>query len=148
MGIMKIGIIGCGLNSDYHINFAKSYPGVEIVGIVDRDGKKAKDCAQKCDIQKVLATIQELVAFAKPECHHVLNVWANYREMLINEEILVSQLTRLRLVNSVEASKIYIRSIHDVDSASLDKQFIRILISYILPWVMLIITRMLPHKSN
>jgi predicted dehydrogenase/nucleoside-diphosphate-sugar epimerase len=69
---MKIGIVGCGLNSDYHINFARSYPGSEIVGVVDRDEKKAKDCAQKYNIQRVFSSIKEMVGQSKPDVIHIV----------------------------------------------------------------------------
>ena len=69
---MKIGIVGCGMNSDYHINFARSYPGAEIVGIVDRDEKKAKDCAQKYHIQQIFSTIPALVETARPDVIHIV----------------------------------------------------------------------------
>lgn len=32
---MRIVIVGCGLNSDYHNNFAKDYDDLKIVGIID-----------------------------------------------------------------------------------------------------------------
>ena len=69
---MKIGIVGCGLNSDYHINFARTYPGIEIAGIVDRDEQKAKDCAQKYNIQGVFASIKDLVERSKPDVIHIV----------------------------------------------------------------------------
>jgi len=69
---MKIGIVGCGLNSDYHINFARSYPGVEIAGVVDRDERKAKDCAEKYNIQGVFSSIKELVERSKPDVIHIV----------------------------------------------------------------------------
>lgn len=69
---MKIGIVGCGLNSDYHINFAKAYPGLEIAGIVDKNQKQARECAAKHGIKNVYSSIGELVANAKPEVIHIL----------------------------------------------------------------------------
>lgn len=69
---MKIGIVGCGLNSDYHINFAKSYPGHEIVGVVDRDPDKARECSNRHGIPKVFSTIKELVAYDKPDVIHIV----------------------------------------------------------------------------
>jgi len=69
---MKIGIVGCGLNSDYHINFARSYPGAEIVGIVDKDAQKANDCAQKYGIPAVFASIKDLVLQGKPDVIHIV----------------------------------------------------------------------------
>lgn len=69
---MKIGIVGCGLNSDYHINFARSYNGAEIVGIVDKDTKKAEECASRFNIKNIFSSIKELVEKAKPDVIHIL----------------------------------------------------------------------------
>ncbi len=69
---MKVGIVGCGLNSDYHINFVKSYPGAEITGIVDKDLRKAEECAQKHVIQAVFSSIKDLVDRAKPDVIHIV----------------------------------------------------------------------------
>src|SRR4030043_773229 len=69
---MKVGFVGCGLNSDYHINFAKDYPGIEIVGVVDKDFEKAKQCAAKYGIKKIFSTIKELVDEDKPDVIHII----------------------------------------------------------------------------
>ncbi len=69
---MKIGIVGCGLNSDYHINFARSYPGAEIVGIVDKDAQKANECAQKYGIPAVFGSIKDLIEQKKPDVIHIV----------------------------------------------------------------------------
>lgn len=69
---VKIGIVGCGLNSDYHITFAKRYPGLEIVGLVDLDGKKARDCADKFDIKNVFKTIPDLIREENPSVVHIV----------------------------------------------------------------------------
>ncbi|TAJ98442.1 MAG: NAD-dependent epimerase/dehydratase family protein, partial [Candidatus Manganitrophaceae bacterium] len=68
----KIGIVGCGLNSDYHINFAKSYPGAEIVGLVDRDEKKLKECGEKHQIAGLFSSIKDLVEQKRPDVIHIL----------------------------------------------------------------------------
>lgn len=69
---MKLGIVGCGLNSDYHINFAKAYPGSEIVGVVDRDQDRAKECAARHGTANVFTTIRELVDHDKPDVIHIV----------------------------------------------------------------------------
>jgi nucleoside-diphosphate-sugar epimerase/predicted dehydrogenase len=69
---MKIGIIGCGLNSDYHINFALGYEGAEIVGIADKDEEKARQCAERHSIKGVYTSIQELVKSKRPDVIHVV----------------------------------------------------------------------------
>src|SRR3972149_4024255 len=69
---MKIGIVGCGLNSDYHINFAKAYPGAEIVGVVDKNKEHAQECAEKYDIKDIFSSIGDLVKHARPNVIHIL----------------------------------------------------------------------------
>jgi predicted dehydrogenase/nucleoside-diphosphate-sugar epimerase len=69
---MKIGIIGCGLNSDYHINFALTYPGSEIVGLVDLDEKKAQKVADRFKITKIYKNIDSLVEESRPQVIHVV----------------------------------------------------------------------------
>lgn len=69
---MKIGIVGCGLNSDYHINFAKAYPGLSIVGVVDKDPGRARECARRFGIGNIFSSIGELVDFDKPDVLHIV----------------------------------------------------------------------------
>jgi len=69
---MKIGIVGCGLNSDYHIHFAREYPGLEIVGVVDKDKNAAALCAEKHGISKRFSSIKQLVEYEKPCAIHVV----------------------------------------------------------------------------
>ena len=64
---MKIGIIGCGLNSDYHINFARAYAGAEIVGVADLDEGKARECSRAYGIQRSFRDLGALVEQSKPE---------------------------------------------------------------------------------
>jgi predicted dehydrogenase/nucleoside-diphosphate-sugar epimerase len=69
---MKVAFVGCGLNSDYHMSFAKDYPGIEIAGVVDKDFEKAKQCAAKYGIKKIFTTIKELVDEEKPDAIHIV----------------------------------------------------------------------------
>jgi len=69
---MKIGIVGCGLNSDYHINFARTYEGAEIVGVVDMDLGKARECASRFSIKGVFSSIGEMFEKTHPDVVHIL----------------------------------------------------------------------------
>lgn len=69
---MKVGIVGCGLNSDYHVRFAKSYPNAQIVGLVDRDENQAKIAAVKYGTANTFRSIQALVDFNRPDVIHIL----------------------------------------------------------------------------
>lgn len=69
---MKVGFVGCGLNSDYHVSFAKDYPGIEIIWVVDKDERRAKQCADKYGIPKYFSTINDLIEFNKPDVIHIV----------------------------------------------------------------------------
>lgn len=69
---MKIAIVGCGLNSDYHINFAKDYPGLDIIGVVDQNIDRAKACAAEQGIPEAFSSIKNLVEHQKPDVIHIV----------------------------------------------------------------------------
>jgi predicted dehydrogenase len=69
---MRVGIVGAGLNSDYHINFSKAYKGAQIVGIADSDLSKAQDSAKKHGIPGVYGSVAALLRDAKPDVVHVV----------------------------------------------------------------------------
>ncbi len=69
---MKIGIVGCGLNSDYHIKYARAYPGAEIVGVVDVAEDRAHDCALAHGIDKYFSNLSALVDQGRPEVLHIV----------------------------------------------------------------------------
>ncbi len=69
---MKIAIVGCGLNSDYHINFARAYPGAEIVGVVDASEQSAMRCRERSGIDRSYPDIASLVEDARPDVIHIV----------------------------------------------------------------------------
>ena len=69
---MKVGFVGCGLNSDYHINFAKQYATIEIMGVVDKDARKARECVEKHKLAKSFSSIDEMIAGGKPDIVHIV----------------------------------------------------------------------------
>lgn len=69
---MRIGIVGCGANSAYHIRFGRSYKGAEIIGLVDSDQQRAALCAEKFSIGGVFSTVSELVKDGKPDIVHIV----------------------------------------------------------------------------
>lgn len=72
MHTIRVGIIGAGLNSDYHINFSKAYPSAQIVGVADADKARADDCARKHQLSHSFGSVTELLEVAKPEVVHVV----------------------------------------------------------------------------
>ena len=69
---MKIGIVGCGLNADYHVNFARAYAGAEIVGVVDLDEAKARKFASAHAIKGHFRNVRELIAYSRPDVLHIV----------------------------------------------------------------------------
>jgi predicted dehydrogenase/nucleoside-diphosphate-sugar epimerase len=69
---MRIAIVGCGLNSAYHIRFAKNYPGAEIVGVVDKDRARARECSERHGVPETFPTVEALGEGAKPDILHIV----------------------------------------------------------------------------
>src|SRR6266480_1484165 len=69
---LRIGIVGAGLNSDYHINFSKRYKDAQIVGIADADLSKAQEAARKYGIQGVYGSTRDLLKEGTPDIVHVV----------------------------------------------------------------------------
>jgi nucleoside-diphosphate-sugar epimerase/predicted dehydrogenase len=69
---LRIGIVGAGLNSDYHINFAKAHQSAQVVGVADADFGKAQECAKKHGIEGAFGSVKELLEHAAPDIVHVI----------------------------------------------------------------------------
>jgi predicted dehydrogenase/nucleoside-diphosphate-sugar epimerase len=69
---MKVGLVGCGLNSDYHLKFARSYGGAQVVGVVDTDIERARRAAAQHGIVGAYSDLETLVKEAEPEVVHIL----------------------------------------------------------------------------
>lgn len=69
---MKTGIVGYGVNSGYHITFARSFPDLDIIGVVDKDQPTASVCATKFGIPKVYSIMKELIESSKPDVIHIV----------------------------------------------------------------------------
>jgi predicted dehydrogenase len=68
---MKIGIVGCGMISGHHLRAATSYPGNEVVGLVDRDIGRARAQAERFAVKRTFDNLPDLLAL-KPDVVHVL----------------------------------------------------------------------------
>lgn len=69
---MKVGIIGCGRISQVHFSALRALPWVEVVGICDANTETAQNMAQRFGVEKVFASVDELLTQAKPQAVHVL----------------------------------------------------------------------------
>ena len=78
---MKIGIVGCGLNCDYHVSFSRAYPGAEIVGVADSSEDSALRLKQRFGIEKHYRDIPSLVEDARPEVIHIVTPPATHFEL-------------------------------------------------------------------
>lgn len=106
---MRIGIVGCGLNSDYHINFARDYPEIEITGVMDKDQEKAQKCAAKYGIKKFFHSLKELMDGEKPDALHIITP-PNTHYLLAKEAIQLKchvLIEKPITLNSEEAKELY-----------------------------------------
>src|SRR6186997_2721777 len=44
--MMRVAIVGCGFVADYYIQTLPNHPGLELVGVMDRDPKRAERFAR------------------------------------------------------------------------------------------------------
>ena len=68
---VRVGIIGAGYVSSYHIKALKTLPYVSVVGIVDAAQDRAKEMAARFDIPNVYGSLAEMGA-ARPDVIHIL----------------------------------------------------------------------------
>jgi predicted dehydrogenase len=65
MAKIKVGIIGAGGISSYHISGYKALGNVEIYAVCDINEQRAKDCAEKNNIKHVFADYNEMLALSE-----------------------------------------------------------------------------------
>jgi predicted dehydrogenase len=68
---MRIGIVGCGIVSRFHLAAASSYPGTEIVGIADCDGARAQAQAARFAGARSFDRLSDLLSL-RPDVVHVV----------------------------------------------------------------------------
>jgi 2-alkyl-3-oxoalkanoate reductase len=81
---MRVGIIGAGEISGYHIDGLKSIEEVEIVGICDIDVAKAVSLGDKNQIKNVFTDFKEMILKVEPDVVHVLTPPKFHSEMAID----------------------------------------------------------------
>jgi predicted dehydrogenase/nucleoside-diphosphate-sugar epimerase len=69
---MRVGIVGAGLNSEYHINFSRSFPGAQIVAVADADLERARERAAQYGIPGAYGSVRELLEQGAPDVVHVV----------------------------------------------------------------------------
>jgi predicted dehydrogenase len=79
---MKIGIVGCGTISTHHLRAASAYAGSEIVGLVDRDGARARAQAERFAVARSFETLAPLLAL-RPDVVHVLTPPDSHARLVI-----------------------------------------------------------------
>ena len=67
----KVGIVGAGYVSTYHIRALKTLPHVSIVGVADKSAERAQALATQFGIPAVFPSLSEM-ASARPDVIHVL----------------------------------------------------------------------------
>jgi predicted dehydrogenase len=79
---MKIGIVGCGTISGLHLRAISDHPDCEVVGVVDRDGKRARAQAEHFGVANTFETLTGLLAL-KPDVVHVLTPPDSHTRLVI-----------------------------------------------------------------
>jgi len=77
---MRVGLIGAGYVSTYHIRALQRLENATVVGIADLDSNRAAELARRFGIPAVYGSLAEMRA-AKPEVIHVLTPPASHHQL-------------------------------------------------------------------
>jgi predicted dehydrogenase len=69
---IRVGLLGAGGIATAHAQTVTSLPGVELVGVADLDGSKAKRLAERFGARAWFSSLGELIAGARPDVVHIL----------------------------------------------------------------------------
>jgi predicted dehydrogenase/nucleoside-diphosphate-sugar epimerase len=79
---VKVGLVGAGYVSAHHARALRGLPFVEIVGIADLDGERARKLAEQFAIPRVYPSLQAM-AEARPDVIHVLTPPATHAALVL-----------------------------------------------------------------
>ena len=79
---VKVGLVGAGYVCAHHARALRSLPFVEIVGVADLDGERARKLAEQFSIPRVYPSLQAM-AEARPEVIHVLTPPATHAALVL-----------------------------------------------------------------
>lgn len=72
MNNIRVGLLGAGGIATAHAQTVTSLPGVELVGVADVDGNKAKRLAEKYGARAWFTSLGDMIAEARPDVVHIL----------------------------------------------------------------------------
>ncbi len=78
----RVGIVGAGYVSTYHVRALKTLPYVSIVGIADKSAERAQAIANQFAIPGIFSTVTEMAA-AEPDVIHVLTPPASHCQVTL-----------------------------------------------------------------
>ena len=69
--MIKVGIIGCGKMAGQHATQIQRIPGAEIICVCDSEPLMASQMAERFNIKRTFANIQEMFDTVKPDVVHI-----------------------------------------------------------------------------
>lgn len=81
IGMLKVGIIGCGKIADSHAAQIACIPGCEIVGVCDREPLMAQQLSERFPVKACFLDVESLLIGARPDVVHVTTPPASHYEI-------------------------------------------------------------------
>ena len=69
---VRVGLVGCGRISAYHLAALKQLPGIEIVAVCDLDERVARQTASRHGIPRCYSDMESMMRESRPEVVHLL----------------------------------------------------------------------------
>ena len=80
---MRVGIIGCGTVSEWHIHHISRNTGVEIVGVCDTDKERAQEISHRFGIRHIYRDAGDMLKERHPDVVHILTPPDTHKELSI-----------------------------------------------------------------
>jgi 2-alkyl-3-oxoalkanoate reductase len=122
---MRVGIIGGGHIAAIHGGIIAQQPGVEIVGIADKNLAQANVLASKLNVSRVYQSVEELLDAQKPDLVHVLtppqfhadlSILAMERgcHVLVEKPMALKVSDARRMIEAAQRNNVYLCANHNM----------------------------------
>jgi 2-alkyl-3-oxoalkanoate reductase len=81
--VWRVGLVGAGYVSQYHLRTLKKLPNVEIVGVADFDQDRATRAASAFGVSGVFRDLRDMATVAHPDVVHVLTPPGSHCEIAL-----------------------------------------------------------------
>ena len=115
---VRVGVVGCGIWGQMHIRAYQQHPSADLVGICDKDQRRAAEAAKSAGLSKSFSDVDDLfrekveaVSVATPDTAHadiVIKAANNGVHVLVEKPLATTEDECRRMIASAKSSGVYL----------------------------------------